>query len=205
MFKLVVAHMKAVEAAINRMSTRPGFAFALSCTERQWPVFERALNEEPNLTTGLAVFRKAIDLAWEHCLHGIPVPNEYLAECRRGIPEQVGDARSAVAHTISNSVVDLLNAIQRSDGTYPHLSSGRNLGLIELLLDEHGLLLDNLTEDEAHDVTEIKPIRILMNDEIQQQNMDLQRLTTDPSSSTIEAIKKESSGKSLFKNVWFLQ
>jgi hypothetical protein len=203
MFKAVVEHMKNVEAAIKKMPLPAGFAFALSCTERQWPVFERALNEQPSLMTGRAVFRKATDLAWEYCLHGTPVPNEYLVECRREIPDQAGDAPSAVVHTISNSIVDLLNAIQRNDGAYPHHLSGRNLGLIEMLLDEHGLLLDNLAQDEAQDSTEVKQIRLLVKDEIQHQNQDLQRLSADASSSTIEAVRNKSTGKSLFDGVWF--
>jgi hypothetical protein len=203
MFRAVVEHMKSVEATIKKMSLRAGFAFALSCTERQWPVFERALNEKPGLMTGQDVFRHAVDSAWEYCLHGTPVPNNYLAECRREIPDQAGDAPSAVVHTISNSVVDLLNAIQRNDGAYPHHLSGRNLGLIELLLDEHGLLLDNLAQNEARDSAEVKQIRLLVNDEMQHQNEDLQRLSADGSSSTIDAIRNGSSEKSLFNGVWF--
>jgi hypothetical protein len=203
MFKAIIEHMKSVEAATKKMSLRAGFAFALSCTERQWPVFERALNEEPGLMTGRGVFRKATDLAWEYCLHGIPVPNEYLAECRREIPDQACDAPSAVVHTISNSIADLLNAIQRSDATYPHHLSGRNLGLIEMLLDEHGMLLDNLSQNESQDSTEVKQIRLLVKDEVERQNQDLQRLSVDASSSMIDAIRKESLGKSLFNGVWF--
>lgn len=203
MFKAVVEHMKNVETAIKKMSPRAAFAFALSCTERQWPVFERALNEEPGLMTGRAVFRNATDLAWEFCLHGTSVPNEYLAECRREIPEETENAPSVVIHAISNSIADLLYLIQRNDGASSYQLSGRNLDLIELLLDEHGMLLDNLAQNEAQDSTEVKQIRLLVKDEIQHQNEDLQRLNADASNSTIDSIRKGSSGKSLFNGVWF--
>ncbi len=203
MFKQVVEFMKRVEAIIKRMSPRAAFAFALSCTERQWPVFERALESEPELSIDRAVFRRAIDSSWEYCLHNTTTTNDLLDTCRSRLPEEAANAFAATVQTISNSIVDLLNAIQRNDPAYSYHLSGRNLGLIELLLDEQGVLLDNLTDHEELDSEEVKQIRHLAQGEIEHQEKDLQRLIASDSIATIEAIKNESIGKSLFEGVWF--
>lgn len=173
MFNAVVDHMKDVKIAIDQMSSRAAFAFALSCTERQWPAFQQSLKQTRNVAEVGEVFRQAIDVGWTHLLQRIAIVDEFVASCRQLISADVGDAPSAVANTIENSIVDLLNAIQRKDKAYTHHLSGRNIGLIELLLDEHGLLIDDLNVDIAHEHSEIETVRHLVEAEMKHQIKDL--------------------------------
>lgn len=137
------------------------------------------------------------------CIHGTLIPNGFSAACRREIPDVPGDAPDVVAFDISNSILDLLDMIQENDAGSAHSLSDRNLGLIEVLLDDQGLLFENLTENEAQDSAVAQRVRTLMMEEFQQQTKDLRRLNKDALNTAIEAIRKESSGKSLFDDVWF--
>ena len=203
MFNTVVDHMKHVKGAIDQMSSRAAFAFALSCTERQWPAFQQSLKQARRVVEVGSVFRQAIDVGWAHLLQGIAIADELLASCRQLISADVRDAPSVVANTIENSIVDLLHAIQRKDKVYAHHLSGRNIGLIELLLDEHGLLIDDLNVDFANQLLDIQTVRHLVETEMKHQDEDLRRLTADDSDVVIEAMKNESSRISLFSEIWF--
>jgi hypothetical protein len=195
--------MRDVETAISELSPMAAFTFALSCTERQWPVAERALREQSDQMAIVVVFRQAIDFAWAKCLQDSPIPIGVLDACRREMPVTIGNPASAVWHTIANSVLDRVDAIQRNDAVYSYHLSGRNIGLIELLLDEQGLLLDQITEDKRKYTPKIVQVISLVKDEIQHQTRDLEQLKVDGSSASIQAVKTGSLRKSLFEDVWF--
>ena len=197
MFKRVIEQSKYVENSFLHMSSRATIAFALSCTERQWPVFQRAVTGKSGLTTVKRVFRDAIDLCWKHCSHGVLI----TVECERELPDEALNAPSAVAHTILHSIFDVLTATSENYGNYR--MSCRNFGLIELLLDDCGLLLDDLEEDPSKDPPLAKRVRPLVVKELDRQNEDLRRLSNDDSLAMIETVKRESYGVSLFDEVWF--
>jgi hypothetical protein len=211
MFKKIVQHMKDVERAVNGMRANAAFAFALACTERQWPVFQLTAGSVPWMVDWQSKLRHDLDAAWQHVLddtslsvaESIAPFQQLLISSGASEPEveDIGGPSSAVAHTIANSIVDLLDAVERRDVGCAHRLSCRNFDLLELLLDEHGVLLNNLKEGSDHDPSEIAAVRDLIEQELQQQNRDVQALGKDSSAAGIEEVRRTSVGKSLFGQV----
>jgi hypothetical protein len=213
MFKRIVQHMKDVERALSGMGANAALAFALACTERQWPVFQRAARSVPWMVDWQSKLRHALDDTWQHLLNDTSVSaTEPIAPFRQllissgaGEPEveDTGGPSSAVAHTIANSIVDLLGAVEKCDVGHAHRLSHRNFDLLELLLDEHGVLLNDLKEESGQDPSEIAAVRKLIEQEMKQQDRDVQALRKDPSAAGMEEVRQVSVGKSLFGQVWF--
>jgi hypothetical protein len=197
MFDRIARHMKYVERAISGMSPNSAFAFALACTERQWLVFERASEGTPSMQSVGSKLRHGVDAAWEHVKYAIALPPGLAIGCRRET-SQADDFMDASARTIANSIVDLLDAIERRDVTYAHRLSYRNFDLLELLLDERGVLLSDLRDEWVDYPSEIAQVRELVEQEMSQQNRDLETLSENSSSARLEEVRRTSAGKSLF-------
>lgn len=198
MFTSIVHHMRHVEASLSQMNAAAAFAFALACTERQWPVYQRITEVERPTGEAHSNLRQAIDAAWEHVARGTALAPALSTRCSGEVPkpESIVDASSSAAHTIANSIVDLLDAIEHREPAYPHHLSGRNLGLLELLADE-------FNEQNMEGSDEAKSVRGLIVQEIQEQNKDLQDLAANSSSSGIDAVRRRSVGRGLFGQIWF--
>ncbi len=213
MFKRIVQHLKDVERALAGMGANAAFAFALACTERQWPVFQRAVRSVPWMVDWQGKLRLDLDAAWQHVLNDTSLSvtesltpfRQLLISSAAGEPEveDTGGPSSAVAHTIATAIVDLLGAVEKRAVGYAHLLSGRNFDLLELLLDEHGVLLNDLKEESGPDPSEIAAVRELIEQELQQQDRDVNALRKDSSAAGIEEVRRASVGKNLFGQVWF--
>jgi hypothetical protein len=211
MFKKVRQHMEGVEHAVNGMRANAAFAFALACTERQWPVFQRASESVPWLVEWRTILRRELDAAWKLVLRDTLLQfSDSLARFRELLlswvagPMEVEDTdglSSALAQTIANSMADLLGSLQKGNVASTPFPADRNFDLLELLLDEHGILLDDLKEESGHDSAEIAAVRELIEQEMQQQNRDVQALAKDSSAAGIEEVQRTSAGKSLFGQV----
>lgn len=207
MFKRVTQHMKDIEHAVNGMRAKSAFAFALACTERQWPVFQRATENVPWLVEWRTILRRELDVAWKHVLSDTLLQfSDSLARFRELLlswvagtleVEETEGLSSALAQTIANSIVNLLEGLQKGNVAVTRFPADRNLDLLDLLLDEHGVRLEDL-KDSGHDPAEIAAVRELIEQEIQQQNRDLQALAKDSSPAGIEEVQRSSAGKSLF-------
>jgi hypothetical protein len=211
MFKRIVRHMKDVAHAISEMPASGAFAFALACTERQWPVFQRAVGMVPSMVDWRGVLRQRLDVAWEDVKKDEVLPgDESLAPFRELLlswgageaqVEDSGGSSSVAACEIAGSVVDLLDAIQERDASYARYPSNRNFDLLELLLDERSFRLDDLKEESGHDPSEIAGVRELIEQEMQQQNQDVQALSKNSSAAGIEEVRQAKRGRSSFSNV----
>lgn len=211
MFKRVTQHMKDIEHAVNGMRANSAFAFALACTERQWPVFQRATENVPWLVEWRTILRRELDVAWKHVLSDTLLQfSDSLARFRELLlswvagPMEVEETEglsSALAQTIANSLVNLLEGLQKGNVAITRFPADRNLDLLDLLLDEHGVRLEDL-KDSGHDPAEIAAVRELIEQEIKQQNRDLQALAKDSSPAGIEEVQRSSAGKSLFGQVF---
>jgi hypothetical protein len=100
------------------------------------------------------------------------------------------------AHTIANSIVDLLNALEENDYLYSHYLSERNLDLIELLSDEY----EEVYGDEAEETRRVVRLNEV---EMEQQDRDLDALQGRGGRTQIEAVRITSSKKSLYGRFWF--
>jgi hypothetical protein len=199
--------MKDVERAVNGMRANSAFAFALACTERQWPVFQRATENVPWLVEWRTILRRELDVAWKHVLSDTLLQfDDSLARFRELLlswvagpleVEETEGLSSALAQTIANSIVNLLEGLQKGNVASARFPADRNLDLLDLLLDEHGVRLEDL-KDSGHDPAEIAAVRELIEQEVQQQNRDLQALAKDSSPAGIEQVQRTSAGKSLF-------
>jgi hypothetical protein len=205
--------MKDVERALGGMSANTAFAFALACTERQWPVFQRAAGSVPWMVDWQSKLRHGLDDAWQHVRNDTSLSaTESIAPFRQllissgaGEPEveDTGGPSSAVAHTIANSIVNLLGGLQKGNTASTRFAPHRNFDLLELLLDERGFLLNDLKEESGQDPSEIAAVRELIEQEMQQQDRDVQALKKDSSAAGIEEVRRASVGKNLFGQVWF--
>lgn len=212
MFKRVTQHMKDVERAVNGMGANSAFAFALACTERQWPVFQRATENVPWLVEWRAILRQELDVAWKHVLSDTLLQfGDSLARFRELLlswiagpmeVEETDGFSSALAQTIANSIVNVLEGLHKGNLASTRFPADRNLDLLDVLLDEHGVRLEELKEDSGHDSAEIAAVRELIEQEIQQQNRDLQALAKDSSPAGIKEVQRTSAGKSLFGQVF---
>lgn len=140
LLKILIQHMDDVERVINNLDANAAFAFALACTERQWPAFQRAVEMSlPILCSDRSSFRRGVDAAWEQVIRGTPFPIGLARVCDDQIPLAGGivdPPSGAVALTVAQSIADLLCAVEKRTTTNLHLMSGRNLGLLEVLMDE---------------------------------------------------------------------
>lgn len=205
--------MKDVERAANGMRANSAFAFALACTERQWPIFQRASESVPWLIEWRTILRRELDVAWKHVLSDTLLQfSDSLARFRELFiswvagpleVEDTGGLSSALAQTIANSIGDLLKGLQEGDVSSTCFPAHRNFDLLELLLDEHSVLLDDLGEESGDDPAEIAVVRELIEQEIQQQSRDLQALSKSFAVIELEVVRQTSTGKSLFGQVWF--
>lgn len=213
MFKRVIQHMKDVERALDGMGANAAFAFALACTERQWPVFQRAAERVPWMVDWQGKLRHDLDAAWQHMLNGTLLQfDDSLARFRELLlswvagpmeTEEADGFSSALVQTIANSIVNILDGIQKANVSSASFPANRNLDLLDLLLDEHGVRLEDLGEESGDDPAEITAVRELIEQEMQQQDQDVQALRKDSSAAGIEEVRRASVGKNLFGQVWF--
>ncbi len=196
-FDTIAQHMKDVERAISGMHADAAFGFALACTERQWPVLQQACDRSPSMQSVSLALRHALDAAWEHVKDATSLPPGLAARCRREISE-ADDFMEAITRTIANSIVDLLDAIEKHEFRYAHRLSYRNFDLLELLLDERGVLLNDLKEDSSQDPSEVAAVRDLIDQEILRQTRDVHSLRKDSCAAGIEDARQASVGRSLF-------
>jgi len=212
MLKRVRQHIKDVEREVNGMRANAAFAFALACTERQWPVFQRALENVPWLVEGRTILRRELDVAWKHVLSDTLLSfSDSLARFRELLlywvagpmeAEEADGFSSALVQTIANSIVNTLDGVQKSNVSSASFPANRNLDLLDLLLDEHGVRLEDLGEESGDDPAEIAAVRELIEQEIQQQDRDMQALRKDSSAAGIEEARRTSEGENLFGRIW---
>src|SRR5262249_16052670 len=121
-------------------------------------------------------------------------------------PTEVEEAEgfsSAIAQTIANSIVAILDGLQKTAKSAASFPANRNLDLLDLLLYEYGVRLEGLGEGGDDDPDEIATVRELIEQEMQQQDRDMRALGKDYSAAGIEEVRRASIGKNLFGQVWF--
>lgn len=183
-------HFERAESRLLALPGRAAFGFALACVERQLPCFERAAagraweHKVPEI-------RAALDGAWLRLTTNAHLSSSLLDGLAENVPE-ASDAPSVVANNVTNYVVDLLSAILAGDTAYPCQLPSANIGLLEVLADEHDL--NGLDLDSVRQLAQV---------EMEREQSDLQALADDPSEQGLERVRKDSIGKSLFGGVWF--
>lgn len=183
-------HLELVQLVLKGLHPRRAFAFALACVERQWPVYEQSSRDKPWSPSGL---RSSIDQAWQLLIDKDIMPGYLVDRCRRSCPleDQLVDPEARAAHLISHAAIDLLSALQGQESCYCHLAAERNLSLLVMLAHE-------FDDQEFSSETES-----LIHREIKKQKDDLVSMRISASPERIAALRKASSGISLFGEVWF--
>ncbi|VTR96998.1 DUF416 family protein [Tuwongella immobilis] len=212
MFSRITQHMEDVKRALVEMSPNGAFAFALNCTERQWPLFQRAAESVPWVLDWQGKLRHDLDATWQYVVNGTLLQfsdslvsfREHLLSWVAG-PSEVEDAdgfSSAIIQTIANSVANILDGLQNGNVSSASFPANSNLDLLDLLLDECGVRLEDLGEESGDDPAEISAVRELIEQELQQQDNDIQALRKDSSAAGIQEVRQTSAGRNLFGRVW---
>lgn len=195
MSELIVPDDEQTIRSIKSMPPRAALAFAVSCVERQWPVWARGTQGWPLWDHLRSPLRKMIDLAWD-VTKGLPddeMPVQLLPSV-----EDLGD-RPLDMLEVAHVIADTLRTVRNNEVELAHFPAYRNICLLESL---------HVSWKEANVAAETKSrvsqqIQAQLDQEVSRQNLDLAQLQSDPGVATIGAIELSSRGRSLFGTLWF--
>ncbi len=119
----LLQHLHGVDRRVEGLPHRGAVGFGLLCTERQWPVFVRAVRTATWAANLLPVLRQAIDGLWESMSQeDASMPSEDdLPDPILWMDEGGSTASDAVAYHILNAVVDFVSSIREGDSNSPVL------------------------------------------------------------------------------------
>lgn len=189
-------HLSQIEAELPSLNATQVFAFAAACSERQWPVYERAsLHRRWSRADAL---RRALDEVWRWLMLERRRPQGFAAQCEAAILEKIEDDDANAASRIATSFFGLLKGIETDRQDVCAQVADWNLSFIEDFVYELLDLPVNAKSDslvERHD---------LMQAELVRQREDLAVLRRGhPLPVVIEQVRVRSHGVSILGAYWF--
>jgi hypothetical protein len=179
------------------MERLQAFAFAASCAERQWPVYERAAQGKQWAQP--TTLRAAVDAVWGWLLQERGRPHGFAVQCERAILEEIEDDLASVASQVANSYYGLLSIVERDHVEDCIQAAKSNLGMIDAFLYEQLLDMpvskENDLKVDAHE---------LMRAEMARQGDDLAVLSRGaPMPSVVAQLRERSRGVSVLGQYWY--
>jgi hypothetical protein len=147
-------HLGRVAAALRDAPARPAIAFALSCLERQLPIYERCCHLQPDKVP--LRLRACLDRAWEVVREDAVRPHAFDRPTAMEEPEETDDSpETRVINLVEQTAGEFLRAMQGGAWHRTEAVAGTAFALLDILADHAGpATLTGLAEAEARRQTE---------------------------------------------------
>ena len=189
-------HLREVEVALRGFGESQAFTLAAACSERQWPVYERAAVGMP--WSKADVLRRTLDAVWEWLLRQRGRPRGFARGCEEAVLEEIKDDVQNAASEVAGAFYGLASIVEGNRTMDVLYAAKANLSFVEAFLAD---LLDiEPTEKNASAIDSHE----LMQAEIGRQREDLSALLRGvPMPSVVGEIRAKSAGVSLLGEYWW--
>ena len=191
-------HLDRIGAALRGLPPEAAFGYAVSCAERQYPVYERASRGtawgQPTL------MRSCLDSLWAWLIQGMPLPADLLDRSSQMLfDDDLSGPTDWMAFYITNAFSDFVNGVPDNDVSGCHLPGQISLEILDTFLPEVFLLPQAADSDSFVD-----------NHELTVAEMELQResiatLIRSPPLEGVIQVRKMSAGRSILGDMWYSQ
>jgi|GEM_PF-6448821 len=189
-------HLDQVEAAIRSLPREGAFGFAVSCSERQYPVYERASRGKDWGRSEL--MRSCLDDLWAWVTRGTPLPQNLLAGSSQMLfNDDHVQPSDWMAFDIANTFNDLVANALEGDVGVCHLPGQISLEIIDTFLSDSLDLPQGTETDSFVDKHELTLI------EMELQNETILALAR--SIEEIGRIRTMSEARSILGSMWYSQ
>jgi len=189
-------HLERIEQDLRDMPSTHSFAFAASCAERAWPIYERGARGKS--WDKRQLLRGALDSVWEWLAGRAVRPSGLAAQCETAVfDDDHVEPSDAGAFYVSNNVFGLISIVENDQREYAAQSAMGNIDLLDSFLYERIELTSTSENDIMIDNHPLFQI------EIERQMDDIAALRQPITDVAIQMIRARARTIGLFGKLWY--